>query len=250
MDGPVLILSAFDGELAAFRESMVNVSEVSFGGFSFRRGSIGGSEVVVGSVGIGKVNAAMVATLAIDRIAPRLLLFTGVAGGLDPALRIGDIVVAEKSIQHDTGVAGGDGFRPYQPGHLPFFDPTDVVGYQPSPALFELTRAALEGLELDPVLGRTPRLVFGTVATGDQFIEAEADRRRIHETLGAHAVEMEGGAVAQVATHFGVDHLVIRSLSDLAGSGSGVDFDRFHTEVSVNSTKVVRTLLTALEGAG
>lgn len=250
MDGPVLILSALAGELRELAEEMTDVDEVEISGWMVRKGMLRDTELVVASVGIGKVNAAMVATLAIDRFAPRLLLFTGVAGGLDPALRIGDVVVAERSIQHDTGVVGPDGFQPYQPGHLPFFDPTDAVGYQPSPLLLEQARAALDGLELDRVLGRAPQLVFGTVATGDQFIESEADRRRIRETFGAHAVEMEGGAAAQVAVHFGVDHLVIRSLSDLAGSGSEVDFDRFLSEVSVNSIKVVRTLLAGLDGAG
>ena len=247
MGHPILILSALVWELGALVEAMTDLDEVEITGCTFRQGMLGGNETVVASVGIGKVNAAMAATLAIDRFAPRLLLFTGVAGGLDPALRIGDVVVADRVVQHDTGVAGADGFQPYQPGHLPFFDPTDAVGYQPSPRLLEEARIALTGLVLDRVLGRTPKLVFGTVATGDQFIESDAERRRIHETFGAHAVEMEGGAVAQVAAHFGVDHLVIRSLSDLAGSGSEVDFDRFFSEVSINSIKVVRTLLSAFE---
>jgi len=243
MGGSVLILSALDAELAALHETMTDLGEVRAGGHVFRRGVIAGTDVVVASVGIGKVNAAMVAALAIERFAPRLILFTGVAGGLDPALRIGDIVVAHTTVQHDTGVVGPDGFHPYQPGHLPFFDPTDAVGYQPSSTLLERARDTLEGVTLDRVLGRTPRLVFGTVATGDQFISSEVERQRIHATFGAHAVEMEGGAVAQVADRLGVDHLVIRSLSDQAGSGSEIDFNRFVSDVSINSIKVVCTLL-------
>lgn len=249
MSQPILILSALEGELEAVHESITDVAEVGISGHNFWRGTISGSDVVVASVGIGKVNAAMMATLAIDHFAPGILLFTGVAGGLDPALMIGDIVIAESVVQHDTGVAGSDGFRPYQPGHLPFFNPTERLGYQPSSALLERARSAVAAIELGRVHGRTPVFVFGTVATGDQFIESEADRMRIHEAFGAQAVEMEGAAVAQVAAHFGVDHLVIRAISDLAGPGSEVDFDRFLAEVTTNSIRVVRALLASIGAA-
>jgi len=246
MKRPIVVLSALAEELGELSAVMVDGSVVEVGGHRFTVGAINGDDVVVGAVGVGKVNAAMVATLALDRFSPRLLLFTGVAGGVDPALSIGDVVVAATTVQHDTGVAGPDGFHPYQAGHLPFFDSTDVVGYQPSPGLLEQARAALEEVELDRVLDRPPDLVFGTVATGDQFIESEADRMRIHATFGAQAVEMEGAAVAQVAEHFEVDCLVIRALSDLAGAGSEVDFERFLSEVSTNSIKVVRALIGAV----
>ena len=91
--------------------------------------------------------------------------------------------------------------------------------------------------------------MFGTVATGDQFVESEAERERIHATFGALAAEMEGAAVAQVAEHFRVDCLIIRALSDLAGSGSEIDFDRFLSEVSANSIRVVRVVLSAVATA-
>jgi adenosylhomocysteine nucleosidase len=250
MTRPILILSALTDELEALRGSMTDTAEVRFGGRSYRIGSIDGVHVVVGTVGVGKVNAAMVAALAMERFTPRLLLFTGVAGGLDPTLEIGDVVVAERVVQHDTGISGPDGFQPYQAGHLPFFNPTNRLGFRPSPALLVQTREALNGVEFDEVLGRTPRVVFGTVATGDQFIEAEADRRMIHEVFGAHAAEMEGAAAAQVAEAFGIDCLVVRALSDLAGSGSDADFDRFLSEVSVNSIKVVRAVLSAVSAGG
>ena len=219
MTQPILILSALADELGALHRSMTGAGEVVVGGRSFRVGSIDEVDVVVGAVGVGKVNAAMVAALAMERFAPRLLLFTGVAGGLDPALQIGDVVVAERVVQHDT---------------------------VPSPARLERAGAALDGVEFDRVLGRAPRVVFGVVATGDRFIESERERARIHEMFGAHAAEMEGAAAAQVAESFGVDCLVVRVLSDLAGSGSDVDFDRFLSEVSVNSIKVVRALLSAV----
>lgn len=243
MDRPVVVMSALAGELGLLRAEMTDGRKVHAGGHRFEVGTIGGFDVVVTSVGVGKVNAAMVATLAIDHFAPREVLFTGVAGAVDPVLGIGDVVVAEHVLHHDTGVFGPDGFAIYQSGHVPFFNPTDTIGYRPSLELLDRARSAGADLRLGSVLGRVPNLVFGTVATGDQFIQSEEERRRLHETLGAQVAEMEGAAVAQVAEHFGIDHLVIRAVSDRAGVDSAIDFARFLEEVSVNSASVVLGLL-------
>jgi adenosylhomocysteine nucleosidase len=246
MDRPVLIMSALAGELGLLSAAMAGDDETLAGGHTFRTGTIGEREVVVTSAGVGKVNAAMVATLAIDHFAPREVVFTGVAGGVDPMLRIGDVVVADHVLQHDAGVLRADGFEVYQAGHVPFFNPSDDLGYRPSPGLLDRARSAVADVQMSPVLGRVPAVVFGTVTTGDQFIESENERRRLHETLGALVVEMEGAAVAQVACHFGVDHLVIRAVSDRVGVDSAVDFARFLDEVAVNSSRVVLAMVSGL----
>lgn len=243
MDRPVLIISALPSELTVLREAMVGSEEIDVSGHEFRRGQIGAHEVVATVAGIGKVNAAMIATLAIDHFHPSVIVVTGVAGAIDETLRIGDVVVAEHVLHHDTGVLESDGFRLYQSGHVPFFNPTEQLGYRPSDELLGRVRQRLAGFELSPVLGSQPSVVFGTVATGDQFLESDNERRRLHANLGAHAAEMESAAVAQVAGHFGVDHLVIRAVSDLAGSDAAFDFERFLDDVSANSASVVRAVL-------
>jgi adenosylhomocysteine nucleosidase len=238
-------MSALAGELGLLRAAAADNLETDVGGHRFRVGSIGECEVVTTFAGVGKVNAAMVATLAIDHFGPREVVFTGVAGGIDPGLEIGDVVVAEHVLHHDAGVFGSDGFEVYQSGHVPFFNPTDDLGYSPSPELLDRVKSVAAGFQLSPVLGRVPNLVFGTVVTGDQFIQSEAERRRLHETLGASVAEMEGAAVAQVAEHFGIDHVVIRAVSDRAGVDSAIDFARFLDEVAVNSSSVVLRVLGA-----
>lgn len=240
-----MVMSALAPELGLLREAMTGGREIEAGGHWFRNGSIAGWDVVVTSAGVGKVNAAMVATLAIDHFAPREVLFTGVAGSIDPALGIGDVVVAEHVLHHDAGVVGPNGLELYQAGHVPFFNPTNELGYRPSPELLDRARSVVAGLELSPVLGREPGLVFGTVVTGDQFIQSEGERRRLFETFGAQVAEMEGAAVAQVAEHFGVDHIVVRAVSDRAGVDSAIDFEHFLGDVSINSSNVVLGLLAA-----
>lgn len=243
MMGRVLVMSALPEELTVLHEELGDAEFVDIGRHRFTSGTIAGRDVVATTSGIGKVNAAMVAVLAIESFEPSSLIFTGVAGGLDEALEIGDVVIAERVVQHDTGVLESDGLHRYQPGHIPFLNPTDRFGYSPSPELLEGARMAAQRVTLNPVLGRIPRVVGGVIATGDQFITSGDMRRRLARDLGARAVEMEGGAVTQVADRFGVDCVVIRALSDHAGRDAPTNFGRFVSEVAANSVRLVSAMV-------
>ena len=210
---------------------------------AFDPGELDGQPVVLAEAGIGKVNTAAVATLLAAQFQARILVFSGVAGGLDPTLAIGDVVIATRAIQHDCGVIEDERLQPYQAGHVPFFNPTDELGYATPPALLARVESRLEGLTLPPLsalaggAGRRPRLVYGTILAGDQYIHCEATRLRLQRDFAAQAVAMEGGALAQVAVRLGVPWLEIRALSDLAGKHSRFDFAAFVHEVAASSAR-------------
>jgi nucleoside phosphorylase len=200
MSDRIAIMSAIPGELRMLRS---------------RRPPSG---AVLVESGIGKVNAAVVTTRLILEHRPDIILFTGVAGGLDPDLGVGDVVVGERTIQHDAGVRFDGRLEPYQAGHVP-------SSTRPRCSATTRRRSCSP-----PPEGRSRRWIWrrcwadspgrrGVILTGDQFIRSPLAREQMHRDFGAQAVEMEGAAVAQVADRFGVDCLVLRAVSDHGGRG-------------------------------
>jgi adenosylhomocysteine nucleosidase len=243
----VAVLSALQTELDLLIDSLAGSASEPIGDWPIWRGSLGNTEVIMARAGLGKVNTAALSALVWERHRPKVIVLTGVAGGLDPCLGVGDLVVGERSVQHDAGVMGRDGLERYQAGHVPFFNPTEELGFVPSHVLLETMRRVVPTVDLSPVLDREPEVVFGTIVTGDVFLQDVVTRDRLFAELSAQAIEMEGAALGQVASRLGVDHLVVRSISDLAGEEAVEHFDRFVAEVSANSARLLLALLSGLQ---
>lgn len=247
------VICAIPQELAYLRGVLHEAKRETVAQIVFDTGELDGRRVALAEAGMGKVNTGLVATLLADRFRCRTIIFTGVAGGLDPKLCIGDIVIAERVVQHDFGVLRDEQLQPYQPGHVPFIKPTERFGYPVDLALLDRVKHRLEEFSL-PALptaagggDRPPRINYGTILTGDQYLHCERTRNRLHTDFGGLAVEMEGGALAQICESFAIPWLVIRALSDLAGTDSGLDFNRFVHEVAGSSARIVLRLLPILD---
>jgi adenosylhomocysteine nucleosidase len=234
------LICAIPQELAHLRDVLVNSHSEEAAHTVFHTGTIDGRDVVLAGSGMGKVNASIVTTLLADRFGCRAIVFTGVAGGLDPRLAIGDIVVADLVVQHDAGVLENERVRTYQPGHAPVINPTDRLGYRTDPELLARVKERLAGISIPG------QIVYGTVLSGDQYLNCETTRGRLLNELGGQAIEMEGGAVAQVCEAFGIPWLVVRALSDLAGGNALFDFTTFVDQAAASSATILRRLLPVL----
>src|SRR4029453_12606706 len=98
-------------EIAPIERALQDSREIAVRGYVFRVGTLNGRQVVVGRSGVGKVNAAIIATLLIGQFNPSALLFSGTAGAIDPALRPGDVVIGGTMVQHDVGVHTSEGIK-------------------------------------------------------------------------------------------------------------------------------------------
>ncbi|MEX0923070.1 MAG: 5'-methylthioadenosine/adenosylhomocysteine nucleosidase [Rhodovibrionaceae bacterium] len=250
-DTPLGLISAIPQELAHFGTALELESSREIAGIAFKTGRLDGLPVVAVEAGLGKVNAALVSTLLLAKFGCRGLIFSGVAGGLDPALQVGDVVLGKRLICHDYGRLSAQRIVTYQPGNMPLPGCSETHGYDLPPELLTRIRQVLSGFELPKVTAegggaRRPRLIEGTILTGDTFLSCAATRIELAERFAGQAVEMEGAAVAQVAERFEKPAIVIRALSDLAGEESHLDFGRFLEDAAGSAARIVRRILPAI----
>ncbi len=250
-EGRVAIMYAFPAEGQLLRGEMNLEDSVFSKGRVFWIGEISGKDVIVVNSDVGMTNAAMTTQLLIDEFNPRQIIFTGICGGIDPENSIGDIVIPEFWVTHDYGLYNKDGFKTgWISVHLPEKQVVDTVTFF---AVDDdlLTIARIVNPELNPILGRTPKIkVGGNGSSGNSFIDQVEKREWLKENLDAEIVDMESAAVVQVAKINGVPVLVVRSCSDLAGgSGSSTardEIQEFFEVAADNSASFVLDFLKEL----
>ncbi len=217
--------------------------EQKIGQVEFWRGKISKKEVVFASCGLGKVNAAQVACLLIHHFQCQSLLFSGIAGGLDPSLEKGDVVIAKSVICHDYGRIENSELVAYQPGRMPLHGQNQNHGYFLSESLQAKLESSFKAPALQKISEKMPQVVFGKILTGDTFLNCKATRKKLFDRYHAQAIEMEGAAIAQVCQNFNVPWTIVRSLSDLSGEESVSHFAKFLKTAAYNAALVSRQLI-------
>ena len=208
--------------------------------------------------------------LLIDRFTITAIVFSGIAGGVDPSLQVGDVCVPDRWGQNfeiafaretpdgfapPTGIPGGTDL----PGHGALF-PRDVfVGnadeavterrwFDADPAMVALAGEGAAGITLDPCLDHRPSIVTGgNGVSGSAFVDNAQYRQYLAEIYEARVVDMESAAVAQVAYANRVNFVIFRSVSDLAGGDAAENrMLTFMNVAAANSAHLVRAFLHAM----
>ncbi len=241
------LLGAFDEEIKLVQQSLKDSKTQTLNGIQFVTGRIGNRNVVVAETGIGKTNAAMTTAFVLAHFRPERVLFTGIAGGVNPDLQPGDIVIARQTGYHDYHSVTFD--------QKPTNQTRNSVNKQPNPAYFladsllllrALAAVKQTRFENIPVTARPPSVSTGTVVTGDEFVNSQTRVDQLRAEHHADATEMEGAAVAQVCYQQRVPCLVIRSLSDKANSNARQDMLTFYKIAARNSAKLVVAIVESL----
>lgn len=230
---------------------MADSHQETVNGKSVYLGTIENIPVALVESGMGKVNAAATTQLLITKYGTKKIIFSGVAGGVNPRNKVGDVVIAERVAQHDYGWVTPAEKMTWRPATLPFQKTAvDTLWYPfEASSLFQGLKVAMSGVHLETVPeglragGEKPSIRIGTLVTGDEFIASEQKRKWLEATFGADAVEMEGGAFAQVCENNHIDCAIIRTISDLANENAHVDFPKFAAYAAQNSAKLIHSLL-------
>jgi len=243
---PLAVLGAFRPEVVLLEKMLTDAKVREIEGITFMSGRFGERSVVVAWTGVGKVNTAMTTTLLIEHFKPNRVIFTGIAGAVDPNLEPGDIVIAKRTAHHDMGTLWPEGLE--HGGVKSRLTGEDNPTFFPAdPNLLATADCAARKVVFDPISlqsgQRAPKVSVGTIVTGDSFVASKDKCKELEEKLGADAVEMEGAAVAQVCYQRSIGCLIIRSMSDKADESAVMDKQIFYTMAAKNSASLVAGMI-------
>jgi adenosylhomocysteine nucleosidase len=242
----IAIMGAMDQEISFLREAMTHQKRIQRGGVDFYKGKIGKQKIILLKAGVGKVNAAYSTAVLTQNFNISALIFTGVAGGLHPEIRAGDIVIGENLLQYDFGSLNEESFELW-----PFYkiggERHEELYIEADAHLLELSLKASENVEFSPVVNRPPRIFSGTITTGDLFISNREKANFLYAEYNSLATEMEGAAVAHICRSLDIPFVVLRSCSDNAQAEALVSFASFVGPASENAALLVMGILELME---
>ncbi|WP_442595105.1 5'-methylthioadenosine/S-adenosylhomocysteine nucleosidase [Neobacillus sp. D3-1R] len=229
----IAIIGAMEEEVTLLRDHIENKEQTTIAGCEFTSGQMNGAEVVLLRSGIGKVNAAMSTTILLEVFKPDVVINTGSAGGFNPKLNVGDVVISTEVRHHDVDVTAFG----YEYGQVPQLPPAFTADEK----LVKIAEKA--ATEINDI-----QVVKGLIATGDSFMH---EPTRVEFVRGKftdlQAVEMEAAAISQVAHQFQTPFVIIRSLSDIAGKESNLSFEQYLEKAAVNSANLVMKIVKAVK---
>lgn len=231
MSKKVGIIGAMSVELELLKSKLEeNPAVTKAGGMTFTEGKIKGISVVLVQSGVGKVNAALCAQRLILKFGCTHIINTGIAGAMASGLKVLDFVASTDAVYHDMDATGFG----YKKTEIPQMKCSDF------PADGKMLEAARSAFKKFPA---EHKLVFGRIATGDQFISDKEKKSAIQETCSPACVEMEGAAVAHACWINEIPFVIIRCMSDMADDDGESIYSFNENEAASLSGSLVLSML-------
>ncbi len=230
----IAIISAMPEEMQSLIDNLKIDQTLIKGKRTYYQGLLFETEVVLVFSRWGKVAAAATVTQLLNSFDISDIIFSGVAGGLEPNLNIGDVVIGTGLIQYDM-----DASPLYPAMEIPLlgkttFETFDTTKLKQATKLFLNNYSKLFTNKVQKKYGIVnPRLYQGLIVSGDHFVNSMEKINEITSKVpAALCVEMEGAAVAQVCYEYDIPFQIIRIISDKANDNSHIDFPKFANEVA------------------
>lgn len=223
------LIVAMDSEFELIKQIFSDLQNINHRYLTLAKGNVGNNEIVLIKGGIGKVNAAAATVELINMFDPKIVINTGIAGGIDKKVNVMDVVLGEKVIYHDVWCGEGNEY-----GQI-----------QGLPAKFvaddNLMKAALS-------CKTNVRVVKGTIVSGDRFVSAPDELYTIKNLFtDALAVDMESAAIGQVCHLYNRPFLAIRIISDTPGIDNHYQqYLNFWEMAPQKSAEIIKELLNNL----
>jgi len=224
------IMGAMEEEIKPLLSYFTNINKVNYANNIYYECKLNDLDVVIAYSKIGKVFSALTASTMIQKFNCDTLLFSGVAGGINPDLKIGDLIIANKLSQHDLDITAF--------GH--------PHGFVPGGNIFVKTNDKLNQIALAVAKQNNIKIIEGTIATGDQFVCDIQRKQFIESTFKADALEMEGASVAVVCDALDVPCLILRAISDTADMEAEFNFEEFLQKSANNSAEFLIKIINKL----
>jgi adenosylhomocysteine nucleosidase len=262
------VISAFEAELEKLRSAATITGTEVVSGRTHYLGTLQGHNVVLLLSGYSMVNAAMTTQTLFDHFTVKGIVFSGIAGGVNPGLQVGDVTVPAQWGNYQENLFARETAAGFDPGRFPgdfknfgmiyprsssvpviggepdklekrFWFPVDATALKTAAQLtgsVKLSRCTASGECLD----KEPRLVVGgNGVSGPTFVDNAAYRQWAWDTFQADALDMETAAVAHVAYVNRVPYIAFRSLSDLAGGGPGKNEGKIFGRLAADNSAAV-----------
>ncbi|QHB17046.1 5'-methylthioadenosine/S-adenosylhomocysteine nucleosidase [Mannheimia pernigra] len=226
------IIGAMAQEVEILRNLMVDPKTTELTNCKIYEGNINNTCIALLQSGIGKVSAAMGTTLLIQLTQPDIIINTGSAGGLNPTLNVGDILISTEVRHHDVDVTAFG----YEIGQLP----QNPAAFKPNEQLIKLAQKEAKKAGFN--------VVSGLICSGDAFINGNEKINEIRQNFpNVAAVEMEAAAIAQVCHGFNVPFVIVRAVSDVADKKSHLSFEEFLPLAAEKSSAIVLAMLNDID---
>lgn len=194
------IIGAMDIEVLYLQNQMKDCVPQVKNGYQFFTGKIHGKEVVLLKSGIGKVSAAIGATILIKDFGVSSVLNIGSSGGVATGLNIGDVVVSTKIAYHDFDLT----VFGYEYGQVP----NRPLFFEPNQQLLQLIQSSTDVTERFGVK-------YGLIVSGDQFVHGQEHLKQIISHFdNILALDMESACIAQTCYTFEIPFIIMRTVSD------------------------------------
>lgn len=213
------IIGAMPSELKNIQENQENAVIHEIAGYTFMESRHGANKIVTACCGIGKVNAAVCTQIMIDRFGVDCIINTGIAGGMNPAVKVLEIVVSTSVLPHDLDQHFLVDYPPYH------------GEYEADETLRTLAGAVCDGMGIVRHAGR--------IVSGDAFITDSAVKAKLIEAYDPYAVDMETAAIGQCAWRNQVPFVSVRCISDLADDDGAMSYDEFEALAAKRVAEIV-----------